>query len=275
MSTGHARLAVRWTIGDVSENGYEALRLSVWGAWKLFGAGARYTVCINTVPLEVARARAGELPDGVRWRRSERAELPPFLAEHLDPAMAEGVAWKFAPLQLDEACHTLALDNDCILWEIPAAIRAWLESVDPRACVLAEDVRPCFGRFAELCGEAPRNSGIRALAPGFDLEGALRQILGEHPRPLTSETDEQGLQVAALTRHGAPGLITLDEVSITSPFPPHLPDLGRCGAHFVGLNARSVPWSLHGRPATEHLAEHWARHREELYRRVGIAPVER
>lgn len=42
---------IRWTIGDVHPLGVEALRLSIWGAWKLFGPAAKYAVCANSVPL--------------------------------------------------------------------------------------------------------------------------------------------------------------------------------------------------------------------------------
>lgn len=38
------RVGVRWTIGDVSDEGFEALRLSVWGAFRLFGEDAVYAV---------------------------------------------------------------------------------------------------------------------------------------------------------------------------------------------------------------------------------------
>ena len=36
MSTEY-RLGVRWTTGDASARGFEALRLSLWGAFRLFG----------------------------------------------------------------------------------------------------------------------------------------------------------------------------------------------------------------------------------------------
>jgi hypothetical protein len=271
MIPGH-RLALRWTIGDVHPRGFEALRLSLWGAWRLFGSEAAYAVCANNVPLDRARARTGELPAQVRWIDATGA-LPGFLAAHLDDSMAEGVGWKFAPLQLFPDRHELALDNDCILWEMPEAIRRWLDDDDPCRCVIAEDVRPCFGQFARLCGPEPRNSGIRGLPPGFDLEGMLRQLLAEQPCRLVSELDEQGLQVAALSRAVAPWVVTADEVTICSPFPPHRPELGRCGAHFVGRNAKSLPWSLEGRPAVDWIDEHWRRYREMLYEKVGITAM--
>lgn len=269
MSAREPKLTVRWTIGAVSEYGFEALRLSIWGAWRIFGGGTRYVVYVNTVSPEVARSRTGSLPIEVQWLSADNG-IPAFLRPHLDAGMAEGVGWKLVPVRSDPERHTLALDNDCILWDLPAALGAWLESGDPASCVLAADVVPSFGRFAPHCGSVAMNSGIRGLPPGFDLESALREVLTLVPVRLTSELDEQGLQVAALRRFGNVGVITLEEITICSPFPPHLPGLGRCGAHFVGLNARAIPWSFEGRPALEVRREHWLRWRGEVYRRVGV-----
>lgn len=261
------RLGIRWTIGNVNKRGFEALQLSIWGAWNLFGPDACYAVCFNQVPLERVRRLTGEVPAPVKWCEITD-EVPVFIRAHLNAGMAEGVGWKFAPLQVFPDLHELALDNDCILWEMPGAIREWIERADSRTCVIAEDVRTCFGQFAHLCGQEPRNSGIRGLPAGFDYEAALRNVLDEHPVTLTSELDEQGLQIAAMSRFGAPLAVTLEEVTICSPFWPHLPHLGRCGAHFVGLNSPHIPWSYYDRPADEWMAEHWEKHRAEIVRRV-------
>ena len=96
-------------------------------------------------------------------------------------------------------------------------------------------------------------------------------MLRQNPVLLESELDEQGLQIAALSLDKPPLVVTLEEVTICSPFHPHIPHLGRCGAHFVGINARHIPWSYYGQPATE-LRQHWQEHRAELYRRVGLEP---
>lgn len=153
---------------------------------------------------------------------------------------------------------------------MPDAIREWLTGPDPRRVVTAEDVRRMLGQFAPLCGPAPRNSGIRGLPPGFPLEQALRDLLSERSNMLTSELDEQGLQVAMLERAGSPLVVRVEEVTICSPFPPHQPHLGRCGAHFVGLNARQLPWQYEGRPAVEHLRDHWQRCCAAIGERIGI-----
>jgi hypothetical protein len=264
-------IGVRWTIGDVSERGFAALRLSIHGALRLFGAAAEYLVLVNTVPLGEARRRLGPLPRCVRLRRATLDQVPAWLARaHLERGMAEGVAWKFAPLTVFEDRFELALDNDVILWSMPAALARWLDEAHATRCLLAEDVRPGFGRFAPLCGEAPRNSGIRGLPPRFDLSGALRATLARSPGVLASELDEQGLQVAALSCALEPRVVSARDVTICSPFPPHAPELGRAGAHFVGLNARRFPWRYDGRPAEVVRAEHFDALAPELARRVGL-----
>jgi hypothetical protein len=275
-STG---IGIRWTIGDVSDRGFEALGLSIKGAWRIFGENAAYAVCVNTLSVASARARAGQTPAPVTWHDASGA-LPGFLRDRLDDAMAEGVGWKLAPLRLFPDRFELSLDNDCILWGKPPTLCRWLAQADG-ACLMAEDVRTCFGQFETMCGSEPRNAGIRGLPPGFDLEAALRGALARadalHRRKikLTSELDEQGLQTAALSREsgGAPCAVMLDEVSVCSPFWPHRPELGPYGAHFVGLNSRRIPWDYYDRPADEWMAEHWNRHRPTVCRKVGMEPA--
>lgn len=285
-------LGIRWTIGNVSPRGFEALRLSIWGAWKLFGATAEYCVSVNTVSVDHARQRVGPVPGTVVWRAAD-ARLPAWLrARFLDAGLAEGVAWKFAPLRCFPDGRELSLDNDVILWEMPAALAAWMADDHPERCLLAEDVVPSFGQFAERVAALARerslpqsafpesaldaralNSGIRGLPAGFALAERLRAVLDEQPTTLVSELDEQGLQAVALSRAIAPRVVSLQDVTICSPFPPHLPHLGRCGAHFVGLNARRFGWDFHGEPAERVRARHWDQHRQELYQRVGITPA--
>jgi hypothetical protein len=249
-----AELTIRWTVGDVSDYGFAALQLSVWGAWRMFGSTAEYVICVNTVGLRIGRRRCGKMPPGVVWR-DVTSEFPRFLQPYFDEFKAEGVGWKFAPLRLSPDSRELSLDNDCILWHMPAALRHWLNT--PGAFLFAEDVKPSFGQFSGICGGEPRNSGIRGLPPGFDLEQAFVDVLTQCGLTLRSELDEQGLQTAVIMPH-EPFVVSTVDVSICSPFPPHVPYLGRCGAHFVGLNAKSLPWEYEGRPGVEYIREHWA-----------------
>jgi hypothetical protein len=265
-----AMLALRWTIGDVTERGFEALALSLWGAWHVFGASARYRVYVNTVSVAEARTRSGAVPAAIEWRAAH-LELPGWLERSLERGLAEGVAWKFAPLRAFPHDHELALDNDVILWAEPAAVRSWLSG--DAECILAEDVSRAYGIFDALCPPGRLNTGIRGLAPGFELGVALHRALARRDAPLRREVDEQGLQVAALTSSPPVAIVPLSDVTICSPFPPHAPELGACGAHFVGLNARSLGFEFYGRPAEEVRAEHWDGRVDELRRRVASAEV--
>ena len=258
---------IRWTIGDVSDPGFEALRLSIWGARRAFGEASRLAVVVNSLSVGEARRRTGPVPDDVRW--IEAGGTPHFLRPYIDSDMAEGVAWKLAPLRLFPDTYEISLDNDCILWDVPDTVALWLTEPQPR-CLIAADVKPAFGAFAAVTRAEPRNTGIRGLPPHDDLGAALLRMLERHPVRLRSELDEQGLQAAAFDLDRPARIVPVEEVSICSPFWPHSPRLGRSGAHFVGLNARNLPFAYYGRPATECVMQNWNNHRPELYRRTGL-----
>ena len=220
------KIGIRWTVGDVSDEGFEALRLSIWGAYRLFGDEAAYAVCVNTVSTEQARAKTGGVPPGIEWYDATN-DVPGFLRAYFDPEMAEGVGWKLAPLRYFPDRFEICLDNDVIFTSMPAAIEKWLAAgtpiVDkagnetyPCMCLMAQDVAAYFGVFADMCPPEARNAGIRGFPPYFDLRLALHTVLEEKaaqfdmPLVLASETDEQGLQTAALSRYCAPFVVTVD-----------------------------------------------------------------
>jgi hypothetical protein len=267
-------LVVRWTIGNVCARGFEMLRLSILCAVRLFGRETHYCVCVNSLSAEEAQERTGELPACVQWRPVTRAELPELLRPHFDGGLSEGTGWKLMPLRLDPERYELALDNDCILWRLPEGMECWLQS--ERGALLAQDVDRCLGCFDAVCPPGALNSGIRGLSPGADVHGAFAEALhaaaeacGESPR-LVSELDEQGLQAAAVARMQPLFVVANSEVTICSPFWPRSPELGTCGAHFVGMNARHIPWNYYDRPADEWMEEHWRRRRPALYERAGV-----
>jgi hypothetical protein len=202
--------------------------------------------------------------DLVEWRECT-AELPAWLSPHIDASMAEGVAWKFAPVHLFPDRYSLALDNDVILWRMPESVRQWLDGAE--ALLIAEDVRACYGKFAPLCPPLPRNSGIVGVPPSYDLEANLRNILENTGAVLSSETDEQGLQVALVSRERHE-VVTMQEVPVCGYFRPHKLELGSCGGHFVGVNAKRLPWTWNARSGEHYVAEYWDWIKLELYQKL-------
>jgi hypothetical protein len=171
-------VGIRWTIGDVNGRGFEALRLSIWGAWRAFGPDASYVVCVNTVSGEEARARTGPVPDAVVWRPA--SDPPGFLREHLEAGMAEGVAWKLAPLRCFPDRWELSFDNDCIFWETPTAIGRWLRGRAGKGFVYRDvngrriSDRHTLDRLRHLavppaCLPEHRNTGTGFLPPSISV----------------------------------------------------------------------------------------------------------
>jgi hypothetical protein len=268
------RLAIRWTIGNVHPRGFELLRLSILCAFRLFGPAARYLVCVNSIPVEEARLRTGSVPAAVEWRRVSYKDLHSVFSPFFDESVIEGMGWKLVPLRAFRDCYELALDNDCILWDLPRGLEQWL--LAERSGLLSEDVARCLGSFDALCRPGSYNAGIRGLPPAVDLQTELRIVMEEANKlaggslRLRDEIEEQGLQAAAMCRVEPLYLVRTSEVSICSPFWPRSPELGSCGAHFVGMNAHHIDWNYYDRPADEWLKAHWDRHRQTLYEKAGL-----
>ncbi|MFL6306715.1 MAG: hypothetical protein ACJ72H_24545 [Candidatus Sulfotelmatobacter sp.] len=250
------------------------LRLSIACAAQLFGASAKYVVCVNSLPANEAQERTGDLPVAVEWLETTHKDVPAVLRSYFDESVIEGMGWKLVPLRIYPERYELALDNDCIMWDIPDGMRCWLQS--ETGCLFAEDVDRCLGSFDALCPPGNLNAGIRGLAPGVDLGEALDDVLREltgrsgERLQLVSEIEEQGLQAAAIFRLQPVFLVRTSEISLCSPFWPRSVEFGSCGAHFVGMNAQHIPWNYYDRPADVWLEEHWQRKRPMLYERAGL-----
>lgn len=238
------------------------------GMWRLFGSNAKFAVTVNTIPAPDAALRVGELPTEVQFIDS-RELVPQWLRAHVSAEMAEGVAWKLAPVRVFPGRYELSFDNDVVLWAVPEAMNRWLLSGTLDSCLLAADLRPALGQFAQVCNGSSLNSGIRGVPPAFDLERKLKETLSESGIKLQSELDEQGLQAATLLQTPL-HIVSTEDVSICSPFPNHQQSLGKCGAHFVGINPKRLPWILEGRFAHELIREFWETKKHRL---TGLLPV--
>jgi hypothetical protein len=241
------RMCVRWTIGDVLPYGIEALRLSVWGAYRSFGASARYVIGVHGIAPSHARAvtlvMAGSLPDVITWERVDLSRLPRWLrGTGLSPRLAP----RFAPVLVDAPVDDraeLRLDRRCVLFALPPTLAAWLDDPNPRACAL----------LADQDGEP--SAALRGAGRGFDLEEALREALRQTPRPLRSREDAERLEVDALSLLEPPRLVSAREIGAS--------DLG---SHGVRL---SPPMEASG-GSDERARQRWERALTELRTRLDV-----
>lgn len=193
------RLCVRWTIGDVLPYGVEALRLSIWGAYRCFGRSARYAVCVHDVPLARARAVASPLPGVVDWHAVDAAALPRWL---LRRDVSPRAVYRFAPVLVDPTRAELLLDRRCVMFATPPSVAAWLEGPNPRATVVLD------------ADDGTHGLAMRGAGVGFDLEEALREALRESPHPLRTREDAEQLELAALGLLEPPREVAAREVAI-------------------------------------------------------------
>jgi hypothetical protein len=100
------------------------------------------------------------------------------------------------------------------------------------------------------------------------MESRLRALL--NGTRMTSECDEQGLQVAMIPSEPH-RLVTIEEVSISGYFRPHLLDPGSGGAHFVGVNAKRSACIWQGRSVEQYAHEFWDGRRAQVEERIRTA----
>ncbi len=144
-----------------------------FGACGSCSAGnARYAVPVNTVLSARQSSKRAKIPGEVQWINSNEL-VPRWLRSHTNAEMAEGVAWKLAPVRICPTLYELSLDNDVVLWEIPRVVGQWLMSPTRDVCLLAADLRPALGQFAHVCNDRSLNSDVPGLPPDFDMETML------------------------------------------------------------------------------------------------------
>ncbi|MCU1223051.1 MAG: hypothetical protein JWQ42_1144, partial [Edaphobacter sp.] len=151
---------------------WEALRVSVHCAVRLFGPRTEYVICVNTVGLESAQQRAGVLPEYVCWLEVSSADVPSFLLPHLGQAMAEGVGWKLVPTRIFPDAYELSRRE-----RLPYAYRenhepALPRGTEPRIRLTGQPLvawwvhrRAQCGKQASLTFSAEEWESVRALTP--------------------------------------------------------------------------------------------------------------
>lgn len=177
----------RWTIGDVSEVGWEILSESVRLATKVYPE-FDFVICHNNLTPE---------KEDVLRKFSVPLLRQDDLIKRQDSGSKMDFFWKLVPPRIRLDSHELWVDNDLLILDRIPYIDEWLNNSD--AAIISESsvgLKNWYGRFENMIDPciAECCAGLFGLPPGFDF--------GEEVEKLSDglvEYDEQGLVVYVVT----------------------------------------------------------------------------
>lgn len=207
---------IRWTIGNVSQDGIECLFKSI-SCWKsLYGDLFEYVVCYNNIDVNKLNFDVNLIN-----QNDFRNSLP------ISPNLT---AWKLYPPRLSLQSHEIFIDNDLIIYKKIPLIDRFLKSKNLFFCT--EGLKRNFGIYSkDNYKELKLNSGFFGIPPYFDF---CKFIENKIKKDWTTWFDEQGLVASILSQNNLE-IISLEDISIClNQF-----KMGLYGIHFVGLNDKN------------------------------------
>ena len=223
----------RWTIGEVSEVGWEIFSESVRQAVKVYPE-FDFVICHNNLSLE-------EVIFLKKWGvplHSQKFEYP---FQYCEKNQTD-YSWKLVPPRLRMDAHELWVDNDLVIRDRIPEIDQWLVSQTTMISA-SKEVISRYGRFTDSIDPWIKCcAGFFGLPPGFDLEARINELCME---PLVNY-DEQGLVTKIVT--GTTGWIEVDfeNLKMLGSWNPErigMPHRLPPGVHFVGSNrAKTKEW---------------------------------
>lgn len=213
---------IKWTVGSKSKLPKEALhcfRLSM-KKMKMLLPDAKLVICYNS------DLQLPDLADEVIDQRK--------ITDHGLPYGPTGMVWKLYPPRLDINAWEIWLDNDIILYDLPTAIKNFLDS--DNLLVISEAMKRSYSKkFDNLIPLGVNyNSGIVALPPKFDLRSQLELEMRE---PWSEYFDDQSI-LAVIFQRFETEVIPLREVSVVLEDKRY--ERGTHGMHFCGLNGGGI-----------------------------------
>lgn len=221
----HSKPILRWTVGNVSDEGIECLKLSIKWICKIYGDTFDYYLCHNNIDL-----------DKLNWIKNTSIKL---LNQHdyvsdlnINP-MNNNPCWKLYPPRIDINRHEIFIDNDLIIYKRLPVIDKFLERNN--LLFITEAIRRSNGSFDSIIKSTKNlNTGLFGLYPGFDLKNRINETLNlKIIKTWSCHLDEQGL-LAYIFHNSDYELVTLDDIYVCHQ--DYQYKIGKYGQHFVELN---------------------------------------
>lgn len=219
---------MRWTIGDVSDAGWECLSESVRVVPKVYPE-FDYVICYNSLSedkIDFLKSFNIDLYE----QKIEEIGIPYEFSKDGDERVTNHF-WKLCPLRLRPESHEIWIDNDLILWNRIEEIDEFLESDIP--IVSQKWSRELYGIFDSQVDEGNNIcAGFFGLPPHYPFQEKVNFLC---EGKTLSGYDEQGM-VATIITNNKKGWLGID--------PSNLNQLGwwgkyytlPLGGHFIRLN---------------------------------------
>lgn len=217
---------VRWTIGDVSENGFICLEHSIKNFIKNYENKFDYYVCYNTID-EKKLNYIKKYPVKLLNQNNYVKELKIKPKNH--------PCWKLFPPRINIHTHEIFIDNDLILYEKLPLINKFLKNNN--MLIISEAKYRAYGNFCKLINTNDKmNTGFFGLYPNFDFKNEINKTLD---KKIISNwdihSDEQGL-VAYIFQNYEYRLISTKKIFVGHTKLPLNDNLK--GIHYIGLNVK-------------------------------------
>jgi len=213
---------IRWTIGDVSDQGLECLNLSIKNMTDFYGYNDfYYFICHNNISKKKLNS-IGNSKINLLDQEKFTESLP------IAPSKEYGVSWKLYPPRIDVERNEIFMDNDIVFHK-----KIILDEFKDYF-LISEAINRSYGFFDnKVISKRNMNSGFFKLLPGYDFAKKLSNTILEFDFNWTSYFDEQGLVSYIISKENHL-VVGLDKLTITHNNFDNF--IGEYGTHFIGIN---------------------------------------
>lgn len=212
---------VRWTIGNVSSEGFECLEKSVSNFIKLYGDQFDYFICYNNIKEEK-----------LKWSRDLKINLI-NQHDHIDSInitpVGHNPCWKLYPPRINKNAYEIFIDNDLILHK-----KINLDKfIEKNVFFITQALKKNYGSLDEkITSDNYYNTGFFGLPKNFDFKKHINKLIKKYKIDLNSDHFEEQGVVAHIFHKNNPEIILLGDIYVS--FEDY--QMGKYGLHFVGLN---------------------------------------
>jgi hypothetical protein len=226
---------IRWTVGPVSDAGFEILELSVANFIKIY---PQFDFCICYNQIDLSKIKHLE-KYGVSFYNQNDWKS----SWGISP---KGEIWKIYPPRLRQDSHEIIMDNDLIIFERIPEIDEFLES---QKSIMLSGLFRFYGSFSNIIPKKYKlNSGLYGFPPGFDFENIIRILCAKKQKNNKWKQnrrkllyDDQGVIAYAVTKYQKPIIISQNSIFNFNFKLKKIIPINAKGIHFIGSNVRQHP----------------------------------